>query len=178
MNLFTRLIRRFRRSEKGNATIEFVLVFPIFIYIFMSAFESGLLAVRHVMLERALDLTVRDLRLGNLTGPTHDELKTLICNRATILPDCMNALQLELRPVSTTTWSPLGSNATCVDRSGTITPVVAFDGGGDNEMMLVRACAIFDPIFTGNGMGFHMRVDHTGGYALVSTSAFVNEPRS
>jgi len=70
-------LRDLRRKEDGNATIEFAILFPAFIMIFLSAFESGLLMTRQVLLDRAVDLTVRDIRLRTwLPGPppTHDDL--------------------------------------------------------------------------------------------------------
>lgn len=169
-------LRRLRKREDGNATVEFVILFPMFMIIFVSAFESGLLMVRQVMLERALDLSVRGLRLGTWTPPTHDDLKRNICNLAGIIPDCMNSILVELQPVDKTTWQPLNVNAQCVDRDSTIAPVLNVNAGTDNELMLVRVCAVFDPIFPTTGLGMQLGKDATGAYALVATSAFVNEP--
>ncbi len=172
-----RVMHQFWRAETGTATIEFVIVFPVFITIFVSAFEAGLLKTRHVMLERSVDLAVRQLRLGTWVPPTHQELKQEICDHANIIPDCMNVMLLELRPVSTQTWSPLAEATSCVDRAEEIAPVTDFDGGQQNEMMLVRVCVIVDPFFPYTGLGLTLpEHDQTGGYALVSTSAFVNEP--
>ena len=42
--------------------------------------------------------------------------------------------------------------------------------------MLVRACAIFDPIFPITGMGLNLPLDASGAYQLAASSAFVNEP--
>ena len=172
--------RHMAGQEDGTATIEFVLFFPLFLTVFMSAFESGLLMTRQVMLERAMDLSIRNLRLGlwddPLNPPTVVMLKQEICDWATVIPDCMDALMMELRPVSTATWTPLDPNITCVNRSEVIQPVVEFNVGVENEMMLVRACAVFDPIFPLTGMGLNLPLDPSGGYQLAATSAFVNEP--
>ncbi|MBS8228883.1 pilus assembly protein [Vannielia litorea] len=174
-HLATRL-RRFRKREEGNSTIEFVILFPIFIIIFMSCFEMGMLMTRQVMLERAVDLSVRDLRLGHWKPPTHDELKKAICNRAGIIPDCMNSMLIELQPVSKSTWTPLPKQATCNDKSAPIQPVTTFNGGTENEMMIVRACAIMKPWFVANGLGLRLPLVDGENYAIVSSSAFVNEP--
>ena len=56
-------ISRFARREDANATVEFVIVFPIVIMLFIAAFETSMLLTRQVMLERALDQSVRHLRL-------------------------------------------------------------------------------------------------------------------
>ncbi|OYX45415.1 MAG: pilus assembly protein TadE [Rhodobacterales bacterium 32-67-9] len=164
------------REEDGTATIPFIMFLPFFLLLLMSTLESGMLMVRHVMLERGLDMTVRDLRLGIWNNPTHEEVKRAVCNRAGVIPDCMNVLLVELRPVSTTTWEPLSAGPVCVDRAEPIKPVTTFDSGVGDEMMLIRACAKFDPIFPTSGLGFQLPKDNTGAYALVSTTAFVNEP--
>ena len=142
----------------------------------MSSLEMGTLMLRHVMLERALDMSVRDLRLGNWNNPTHDDFKRVVCNRAGVIPDCMNVLLVELRPVSTETWEPLSNGPICVDRAEAIHPVTTFTAGAGDEMMLIRACAKFDPIFPTSGLGFRLPKDNTGAYALTAATAFVNEP--
>ncbi len=97
---------RAAREEDGTATIPFIIFLPFFMILVISSLEMGILMLRHVMLERALDISVRDLRLGTFTGD-YDDFKQNICDRAAVIPDCMNALVVELRPVSTTTWEPL-----------------------------------------------------------------------
>ena len=174
---FPRVLKRLRR-EDGNATIEFVILFPLFMMLFFSAFEIGLVMVRQVMLDRATDISVRALRLGSWTNPTHDQMKRNICNLAGILPDCMNNIMIELRPVSTTTWTPLPSNPTCVDKDAVISPPITFNGGLQNEMMLVRVCALMKPMFPTTGLGLRLPREGEDYYALVATTAFVNEPRS
>jgi len=168
--------RRISGDESGTATLEFVIIVPVFLTIFMSAFEAGLLMTRQVMLERGMDMSIRNLRLGSWTDPTHDMLKTEICRIAAIIPDCMDTVMLELRPISTTTWNFLSADATCVERDEPIQPVTEFNVGIENEMMLVRACAIFDPIFPMTGLGLNLPTDSGGAYALIASSAFVNEP--
>lgn len=139
LSLPKRLLRKFAQSETGSATIEFVIIFPFLISFLLGSVEIGVLKVRHVMLERAVDLAVRDLRLGTWNPPTHDELKDKICRLAGIIPDCIDVILIELRPVSTTTWAPLGTATKCLDRESDIKPFTEFDGGEQNEMMLVRA---------------------------------------
>jgi len=70
----------------------------------------------------------------------------------------------------------LTNDVTCVDRSADVQPVLEFDSGAANEMMLVRVCAVFDPFFPTTGLAAQMSLDSTGAYALVATSAYVNEP--
>ena len=176
MSMIRTALTRFLGEEKGTATIELVLTFPVIMTIFASAFEIGLANVRHVMLERATDIVVRDLRLNTGAPPSYAEVKRLICTNAAILPDCANSLKLELRQVSTASWNWPPNDADCTDRAAPINPVRSWENGQQNELMMVRACAVFDPMFPAFGLGAMMPKDETGGYRLVSISGFVNEP--
>lgn len=170
-----RLARNFAR-EDGNATIEFVILFPAFLALAVSGVEMGVLTLRQVMLERGIDITVRDLRIGKMVDPDFDKARAEICSYASIIPDCNNVLHLELNPVSTTTWDMPSESVACVNRADDIKPVVKFDAGARNEFMLMRACAVFDPFFPSFGIGPKLPLDDSGGYRLVASTAFVNEP--
>ena len=173
-----RVLRGKSRDEDGAATVEFVILFPAFIAIFLSAFEAGIFMVRNVMLERATDLAVRNLRLGMPAPPTYLQFKQQICDNTLILEDCMNMVQVELQPVSLTAWAPLSGDANCIDQAATIDPIdsTTFLGCGNNELMMVRICAKFTPMFPTTTLGLKMPVDDFGTYSLVTTTAFVNEP--
>ncbi|MCX8507956.1 MAG: pilus assembly protein [Rhodobacteraceae bacterium] len=163
-------------DEEGSATIPFAIMMPFFLILVMSSLEMGMMLIRHVLLERSLDLAVRNLRLGTWVNPTHDQLKKVICNNAWLIPNCSNVLLVELRPVSKVTWQPLSAGPVCVDRAKAINLPPPFQPGAGDEMMLIRVCAKFDPIYPMTGLGFHLPKDNTGAYALISSTAFVNEP--
>lgn len=165
-------------SEEGTATIPFVIFVPFFLTLVIASVEMGLLMVRSVMLERGLDMAVRDLRLGLTASPSYEQLKQNICNNAGIIPNCMATMHLELRRVSKVTWEPLSSGATCINRVEDPDPDVSFETGVSNDMMLIRACVKFRPMFDLTGVVFHAdTLDSAGDYALVSATAYVNEPR-
>ena len=133
--------------------------------------------VRNVMLERGVDIAVRDLRLG--TGATtFDAFKQNVCDNALIVQDCFDRIQLELQPVQTDTWALPPTGPRCVDVQSDIEPVdqTVFLGGGNNDLMLIRVCALFDPFFGASALAMRMPTDGNGNYALVVSSAFVNEP--
>ncbi len=172
--IFARLRATFGR-EDGSATVEFVILFPAFMAIFLMTVETGVLMTRGVMPDRALDISMRELRLGSLSPMTTDALKTSICENSVVIPNCENVLMLALAPISTETWAA-PTEVTCVDRSQDVQPVLDFTSGGQNQMMIVWACAVFDPFFPTSGLAAQMKLDDTGAYALVAMSAFVNEP--
>ena len=179
MRTFRNHLARFRgtdEGEGGNATIEFCLLFPLFIGIFASTFEAGLLNTRHAMLERATDLAVRELRLGFDTTPTYEELRASICNYAGVIPDCDTALHIELEAISTEDWAMRTGQVQCIDRDEEITPAVTFNPGSLNELMLVTVCAVFSPMVPTTGLGLKLPKVNSTDYALIAMSAFVNEP--
>lgn len=174
---FTYSLRRFWRRKDGTATVEFALLFPAFMTVFLASAELGILSLRNVMLERSLHIVVREIRLGLNGTPTHDGLKTAICDQAGIFPGCEEAINLELRRVDTDTWIPGNlDNANCADRTEEMDPVIEFTPGGANDLMLIRVCVVFDPFLPTGALASRMNLDMSGGYALVATSAFVVEP--
>lgn len=183
MTRLRQILRRFTRESHGNAAIEFVFALPVFMAIFMASFEGGMIALRQTMLDRALDVAMRDLRLGNLgTSPTHDDLKTAICDAAVALPDCDGSLKVTLEQVDTDTWVMPSATIVCRDRADDIDPVTVLDPtpGARSEIMVVRVCIRTDVLFGGIGIGQNLNeadlLDGQGGYPLISYSAFVNEP--
>ncbi len=172
---FHNTLRRFL-GESGAASVEFVIVFPIFFSIFVSAFEMGMMNIRAVMLERATDMVVRAVRLNQGSDFEYEDVRTAVCELSVMLPDCEEILRIEMTPVDTDTWGTLPRAADCVDRSQTIQPAVNFTNGVENELMLVRVCAVLDPFFPTVGLGRSMPKDSTGGYIITASSAFVNEP--
>ncbi len=171
-----KILRLFRRSEEGSATVEFVLVFPMFMVLFTSAFEVGLMMTRHVMLERGLDMAVREVRLNTGAAPSPDQFKSMICDGAGIIPDCMNTLKLEMRPIDPRNWSNIPRKADCVNTNQPFLPNRNFEAGTQNQIMIVRACSLFSPFFAATGIGFDIPRYSGDFYALISISAFVMEP--
>jgi TadE-like protein len=171
------LFGRFSRSEDGSATIEFAITFPAMLFLMLSGIELGMITLQHSMLERALDMTVRDIRLGTGTAPQHDEIKTMICARSGFIDNCAVNLRLEMIQVDPRNWVPISTEADCTDQSVEVSPVRSFVNGLENELMILRACAKFDPVFPTTGLGKNIAKDAAGQYSLVSTSAFVQEPR-
>lgn len=172
---FSRALRRLRKNEGGAATVEFVVVFPFFVAIFVSAFEVAIMNMRAVMLERATDVVVRDIRL-NENGMSYEKVLNDICDLASIIPDCLRTTRIELRAVDKSTWAGLSTSVDCINRSAIIQPAVTFTPGQQNELMLMRVCSIVNPIFPTVGVGRSIPVDESGGYQVIASTAFVNEP--
>ncbi len=176
MKHFVPKIRRFRSEEDGSATLEFAILFPFFVFMFCAAVELGMITFRHSMLERGLDLAVRDVRLTTGANFQHDDIKEMTCNYAGFLPDCRQNLRLEMIPVDMRNFSSPPAEADCVDHSQIVDPIRELRNGQQNEMIFLRACFVFKPIFPLTGLGRHLDTDASGNAAMVAQSAFVQEP--
>ena len=171
-------VRAWLRCEDGNSTIGFVIVFPIFLVLFMAAFEIGMFAVRQTVLDRAVDVTVRAIRLGQMVNPDHDTIKDTICNNAPSLPNCDETLKVNLVRVATTTWTLPNDATSCHDRALPLNPVGEVDPNPQARqvLMLMRVCYIADAIFPGGEIATRLQQDGAGGYQMFASTAFLNEP--
>ncbi|MGD9295053.1 MAG: TadE/TadG family type IV pilus assembly protein [Roseobacter sp.] len=172
------MMRRFRHEESGNASIEFVIMVPLLFTIFMTAMELGVYSMRQMWLDRGLDIAVREVRLNTSNIPDHDGLKITVCNNAPFIPDCMDSLKLEMVQVDPRDFSALSLDIDCVDRS---LPVASqeepnYITGQEHDLMFLRACAKFTPMFPTTGLGSAFAVDGAGQAFMVAASAFVQEP--
>src|SRR6056297_1334239 len=168
-------LRRFCASENGNAVAAFALWVPMIVAIIVVAVELGAITVRHTQLERALDQSVRDLKIG-VTQPTHDALKASICARTTVLGGCTETLQLEMIPIDMRNFVEPAANADCADVSQEATPQRMFRHGSGGQLMYLRACYKFRAVTPAATLNASLPKDDQGFTAIVSTSAFVFEP--
>lgn len=178
-------LRRFLIDETGTASIEFCFIIPIVMMIFMASVESSMYVARHAMLERSVDIVVRDIRLGNYDTLTHAELKAEICKggmMASSVQTCIDSMLIWMQPINTADFAMIAPPHGCVDRSEPIDPTfeptgTEFAFGADNEIMLMRICLKEDPMFPTSVVGAAMiRNETDGSYALLTTTVFVNEP--
>ena len=171
-------VLRHIRREDGNATIGFVLMLPLFITLFMATFEIGLYMTRLTLLDRAVDIAARAVRLGMIANPTHDNIRAYICDNASMIPNCNATLKLNMERVALTTWTMPTTQTTCVNRAEAVQPVAVLDPNPTERKVLIvmRACVIADALFPSAGLALNLPLDGQGGYRLTSTSAFLNEP--
>ncbi|KPN61934.1 hypothetical protein AKJ29_04795 [Aliiroseovarius crassostreae] len=170
------LKRRLKR-ENGNATIEFVIFFPLFMTIFFTAFEIGFFTFRTVLLERALDLSIRSLRLGTMLPATPEEMKRRMCSEMIYFPTCTTDLSIDVRALDSSWTLPTGKIA-CRDRVNGVDPAdLRFAPGTDKVPTLVRACLVMDPFFAPTPFVLDLPRDASGGSVMSSWSTYVAEPK-
>ncbi|MEL6953612.1 MAG: TadE/TadG family type IV pilus assembly protein [Pseudomonadota bacterium] len=175
MNI-TKLARRFRRADKGTATLEFVIVFPIIMILLIATFETAMLLTRQVMLERALDNSVRLLRLTNDQAVSTAQIQQHVCQNTLVLPDCSDVLVVDLRVVEPPEYELPAETSLCVDADGVVNPANEFRMGQRDEFMLIRVCAEVQRILPLSGWGLNLTRDNNDNLHMTSASVFVNEP--
>ncbi|XHY17826.1 hypothetical protein SuNHUV7_26260 (plasmid) [Pseudoseohaeicola sp. NH-UV-7] len=175
-----RFLRRFRKDEGGQLAIEFVIMVPLLFTVFLTSVELGIYSMRQMWLDRGLDMTVRLVRLNTGQVPDHDDLKDMICERAGFIPDCATSLKLEMRRVDPRNFVALSQTADCHDKSQPVLPENAptYITGQEHDLMVLRACVTFDPLFptTGLGFDFAQSANGAGQAQMTAMSAFVQEP--
>lgn len=176
-------LHRFLKDETGEATIEFLFIFPILFTLFTASFESSMFMSKYVMFDRAVDLTVRQLRLGTLNNPTHQLLKKTICKSGMMIEsvsECMASMKIWMQPINTGNFDMLAPPKSCVDKAQPINtddpPANEFAYGTDNDIMLMRICLKGDPMFPTTAISVKMPVEADGSYVMLVTTTFVNEP--
>ncbi|HEV7293680.1 MAG TPA: TadE/TadG family type IV pilus assembly protein [Devosia sp.] len=169
------LAGRFLRHSKGAAAVEFALVVPLLLALIFSTIEAGWTMVQTIMLDRALDRTVRQLRIGSLPNPTQESVRIAVCDEALVLADCRANLALEFIPIINPTDYP-SDQARCINRGGTLQPVLRFNPGARQQTVFVRACFVVEPLTPLLGLALALPKDESGAYRIVAKSAFANEP--
>jgi hypothetical protein len=176
-------VRTFLRDDRGSTPIEFVLVFPVVFLIFTTSFEASMFMARHVMFDRAVDQTVRDIRLGTLRNTSHQDLKRRICSEGMMvasIDQCVNDMKIWMQPVNTGNFVMAAPPDSCVDRRQPLNlnepPANEFAYGTENDIMLMRICLKEDPMFPTTAISVGMDPEPDGTYALFVTTTFVNEP--
>lgn len=168
----------FKQDESASPTVEFVIVFPVILWLVFSTLEAGWLMTQQTMLGRGLNLAVREVRIGAGGTPSYASIKESICANALVLRDCQTALHLEMVELS----NPISSaNATCINRApAALAPIIDWVSGSrvTPEIMVLRACFVVDPLIPGAALGAALPKDATGGFHMVQYSAFANEPNS
>jgi Flp pilus assembly protein TadG len=169
-------VRAAFRDRSGATAIEFAILAPMFLATLFSVFEVGWLATKSNLLDRALDMTVRQMRIGSATAPTTQaQMKSMICSYMYLVSNCTSALTVEMTKITTAADFPSAS-AICLDRGSGISPVVSFTLGGRSDIVYVRACLVSDALMPFFGIALNFHKDSRGGYSIVAASAFMNEP--
>lgn len=167
----------FKRSEEGGVTIELALLVPIVLYLFFLALETGLWSARDIMLRRATNVVVREVRLSTANPPSYEAMKERICERSFFQKGCLEGIRVEMRSMPISSWADISGAAPCVDHEESFDPANSFMPGQENNLMMVRVCRLFEPLLPGTGLGRKLPENSAGEYGVRVVTAFVTEPK-
>lgn len=159
------ILSRFRRDQSGAASVEFVLVAPLFLGFVFATFEAGILMTKSMMLERGVEITSRAHNVGAI-GFNRDDFIDDVCERARLVRDCWDEIQVQQVVVTQAEDVPLDN--LCAESTA------PFSSGGPEEIMFVRVCLPVKPLFPGIGLALHLPKDEEGRMAITAYTAFVN----
>jgi Flp pilus assembly pilin Flp len=168
------------RDEEGAATVEFCLIFPIFIILFISSIEASIFMMRQVMLERSVEVATRPIRLDGSIPRSWTQVRNDICEQVTMLmPDCGEALIVEMISIDLETYDLPDTSQPCINREQSTRPAdadIRSEGGAD-ALILLRACYAARPLMPLIGMGAALVADRDGeSIRMVTATAFRTEP--
>ena len=94
-----RSLRRFGRSNRGAAAVEFALVGPPFLLLLGVIIETGLMMFTEYTLQSAVNDSARLVRTGQAqTNPlSAAQFKTTICSTASLMIDCTGSVTVYVR---------------------------------------------------------------------------------
>lgn len=141
----------------------------------------GIVTVRQTLLVRGCEIAIREARLGTGVNFIHNQMHGMICDGAVIFENCEANLRLEMIASDPRNYTKLPNTVDCVQHaageSEVLNPVREFTAGQSHEVMIVRACMLYDPVFPTSQLALDRTTDQNGKSALVAVSAFNQEPR-
>ena len=179
MSLLTRmasLLRRFAHRRDGMAAVELGLIGPVFFAMIFAIIDVGGLLAQSMLLDRAVDKAVRTVRVrGGLTTISQTQFRDSVCSGMMLYATgCADRLTVEMSVIKSTANFP-SSSVPCVTKD-VPQPTVNFNTGARSDMVFVRACYLVDPLVPILGSGLGLPRNDSGGFNVVTTSGFVNEP--
>ena len=168
-----RLLRRFRRSNRGAAALEFALVAPVFFALLFAILETGIMFLADQLLESITQESARMIETGQAQTASYSQAQfaSYVCSQVPALFNCSNiAIDVENYP----SFSSIAL-ANPIDGSGNFDASnFQYNTGGPCDIVVVRLFYPWQLFVTGLGWN---PSNMTGDKRLLSaTAAFRNEP--
>jgi Flp pilus assembly protein TadG len=169
--LFRTLLRRFRRSRRASAAVEFAIVAPIFFALLFAIIETALMFFASQVLETITQDSSRTIFTGQAqnASTTQVQFKNQVCSQVVALFDCSNIwIDVQNYP----SFSTVTINSP-VDAGGNfVSP--QFSPGGPADVVVVRLGYKW-PIFV-TSLGYNIANLPGSKRLLTASAAFRNEP--
>ena len=173
MKIDTPFLKRFKSSQSGATAVEFAMLAPVLLYVFMGILEISLMFFAAVNIDGAAIEAARRIRTGQAqtTGDAATDFNTAFCAGLSGAVSC-GSVFYDVRSVSTFSSVNLDTE-TDPDTGDPIT--YGFTAGGASDITVVRAMYYWD--FTTPLIGtFFESSAGSNKRLLISTVVFQNEP--
>lgn len=165
--------RRFRRSRRGSAAVEFALVAPMFFALLFAIIETALMFFATQVLETITQDSARMILTGQAQtgGYTQAQFKTYVCGKIPALFDC-NGIYVDVQSYGSS-FAGVTLNSQ-IDAGNNFIPPTNYNPGSGNDIVVVRLFYQW-PLYV-TGLGYNIANLTGGKRLLVATAAFKNEP--
>jgi Flp pilus assembly protein TadG len=165
------LFRRFDRSQRGSAAVEFALVAPIFFALLFAILETGIIFFANQYLESITQQSARTILTGQAQNGnlTQAQFKTSVCDQIAALFSCNN-VYVDVRSYSSFQTVTINSQIS----GGSFVNNMQYDPGGPGDVVVVRLFYQWPQIVT--GLGYNVTNLSNNTRLLTATAAFKNEP--
>ena len=172
-NSCRKVLRRFGRSRRGSAAVEFALVAPVFFALLFAILETALMFFASQVLETITQDSARMIVSGQAQSSsfTQTQFKTYVCGRIPALFNC-NSLYVDVESYSSFSSITLNSQ---IDVNGNfVNNNMQYSPGGAGDIVVVRLFYPWQLFVT--GLGYNISNLSGNQRLLVATAAFQNEP--
>jgi Flp pilus assembly protein TadG len=169
---FADLLRRFRRSRRGSAAVQFALVAPVFFALLFAIIETAIVFFASQVLETITQNSARMILTGQAQTAAYSQsqFKTYVCTQIPALFNCNNVyVDVE----SYNSFNAIAINSQ-IDGSGNFVNNMQYNPGGPGDIVVVRLFYQW-PIFV-TTLGYNISNMSGNMRLLVATAAFQNEP--
>lgn len=176
------MLRSLRKKEDGVASVQFVVLASLILMLFTFAFDFSMAMTRSAMLERAMGVETRNLRIGARAADDYDGIRKGICDAARLIPNCLERVKLEVKAMTMSKWEAPNETRDCqnLQKLDVEDPAARFDAAQSNQIVLLRACVVFKAVSpTGllGGVLLHGGENGTNKYYPISVvGTYVMEP--
>ena len=179
---FGKLLRRFGRSQRGAAAVEFALVAGPFFFVLASICETGLLLFTEYVMQNAVQEASRMVRTGQVTATdgtllkSASQFKTEICDQVSAIIDCDAKVTVYVNNANTfaALETAMSDPLTIGKKADGTMSAPTYSPGG--QLRAATVIATYDWYFAMPFMSFLGNVDNDKARRVYGLAIFRNEP--
>ncbi|MBO6918779.1 MAG: pilus assembly protein [Rhizobiaceae bacterium] len=170
--------QKLRTDDKGVTALEFAILGPVYFAMLLGILEIGYTFLKVNMLNNAVAIVSKEIYTGAASNGTvsYEDIENSICENIYFSgSDCTSNLQIEVTEVTSLQALPT-TGAECADTNVALNPSVDYNPGSAKSIIFLRACYLTDILTPGLALGLHLNKTNDNKYAIIGSTAFVNEP--